>query len=179
MKLIGERISILKKDDMLSVVILPTADNKKLMLLFLWLAAWSVCGFLVFINYFQLIQNDAKVFVIVYLSFWAYYEVKILRAFIWKKWGREKIWITKGKIYYQREVNNKGKVDEFNIDEINELKLIDIVPGNFSDFFNQSFWVKGGERIEFSHLAKKIRFGMQLTTEEARAVLAELRSKIN
>jgi hypothetical protein len=47
MKLIGERISILKKDDMLSVVILPTADNKKLMLLFLWLAAWSVCGFLV------------------------------------------------------------------------------------------------------------------------------------
>lgn len=178
MKLIGERISILKKEDLLSVVILPTADNKKLLLLFLWLLAWTVCGVLVLINYFQIAQRDAKIFVIVYLSFWAYYEIKILRAFIWKKWGREKIWITKGKIYYQREVNKKGKIEEFNIDEINELKVIDVVPGNFSDFFNQSFWVKGGERIEFSHLAKKIRFGMQLTTEEARAIMTELRSRI-
>lgn len=179
MKIIGERISILKKDDLLSIVILPTVDNKKLLLLFLWLLAWTVCGILVLLNYNQVSQGEAKIFVIVYLSFWAYYEVKILRAFRWKKWGKEKIWIKDGFIHYQRELNKRGKIYEFSLDEIYDLQLIDVVPGNFSDFFNQSFWVKGGERLEFSHLSIKVRFGMQLSTEEARAILAELKKRIS
>lgn len=47
MKVLGKRVSILKKDDLLSIVILPTTDKRKLGLLFLWLMAWTVCGIIV------------------------------------------------------------------------------------------------------------------------------------
>ena len=50
MKVLGDRISILKKEDLLSIVILPTVDKKQLGILFLWIFAWTVCGVIVFIN---------------------------------------------------------------------------------------------------------------------------------
>lgn len=175
MKVIGERISILKKEDLLSVVILPTTDRKKLALLFLWLFAWTICGVIVLMNYFKLAEQQAKLFVIVYLSFWAYYEFKIGRTFIWKKWGKEKIWVQNGLLHYQKEVNGKGKIEEFHPDLINNLRLVETNEKSFADNFNESFWVKGAERIEFDCGEKNIRFGLQLTTEEARAILSELK----
>jgi hypothetical protein len=175
MKVIGDRISILKKENLLSIVILPTADKKKLAFLFLWLLAWSVCGVIVFINYFKITLEDAKVFIIVYLAFWAYYEIKIIRAFLWKKWGKEKLWVKNNIIHYQREINGKGKIHEFNLDVVSDLKLIEISHASFSDFFYQSFWVKGGERLTFTCFDKQVKFGMQLSTEEARAVLSEVK----
>ncbi|MBL7918186.1 MAG: hypothetical protein JNM96_07295, partial [Bacteroidia bacterium] len=91
MKVIGKRISILNKDNLLSIVILPENDKKKLFLMFLWLLAWSVCGIIVLANYFKLTTQDAKLFTIIYLSFWAYFEYKIVRAFIWRRSGKEKL----------------------------------------------------------------------------------------
>lgn len=178
MKVIGERISILKKDHLLSIVILSSNDKKKLAGLFLWLLAWSICGVIVFANYFQVTNEKAKTFMIVYLSFWAYFEFNIVRAFIWKKYGKEKIWIQDKKLHYQREVNKKGKIREFEIDLINDLKLIELSKNSLADTINQSFWVKGGERLELNCQGKVLRFGLQVKDEEARAVLKELQSYI-
>src|SRR5690606_14579836 len=89
MKVIGDRISILKKDDLLSIVILPITSKAKLWMMFAWLMAWSICGVIVFANYFQLDNQDAKLFIIIYLAFWVYFEVTIIRAYIWKKYGKE------------------------------------------------------------------------------------------
>jgi uncharacterized membrane protein len=102
MKVIGERISILKKEKLLSVVILPTTDKKKLGLLFLWLLAWTVCGIIVFVNYFKLTEQKEKIFILIYLSFWLYFEFNIARTFIWKKFGKEKLWIQDNVLHYQR-----------------------------------------------------------------------------
>jgi hypothetical protein len=179
MKVLSNRISILKKENVLSIVILPTTDNKKLMLMFVWLLAWTVCGVLVFVNYFKLTQQDAKLFIIVYLSFWAYYEFKIMRAYLWKKWGKEKLWVQDGILHYKKEMNGKGKIAEYQVDLISDLHVVDVDQKNFSDFINQSFWIKGGERLEFTHLAKKIRFGMQISDEEARAILQDLKAQMS
>ena len=176
MKVISERISILKKDRILSIVILSTTDKKKLALLFLWLLAWSVCGVIVLANYFQITNDKAKLFIIVYLSFWAYFEFNIVRAFIWKKYGKEKIWVQEGILHYQREINKKGKVQEFNLALITNLKLIELTTTSIADNFNQTFWVKGGERLEFTYQAKTIRLGMQIKDEEARIIYNELKA---
>lgn len=178
MKVIGDRISVIKKEGLLSIVILPTTDKKKLGLMMLWLMAWTICGLIVLANYFKVQDQSSKLFIIVYLSFWAYYEFKISRAFIWKKWGKEKLWVQKGILHYQREIQKKGKVKEYNIDLINDLKLIETNDNNFSDFIGQSFWIKGGERIELSYQAKTISFGMQLKTEEANIILKEIQEII-
>jgi hypothetical protein len=179
MKVISERISILKKDNLLSVVILPTTDKGKLRFMFLWLMAWTVCGIIVFASYFKMTDQNSKLFIIIYLSFWAYFEFNIVRAFIWKRSGKEKLWIQDGIMHYQREINRKGKVLEFNLGLISPVKLIELKPGRFSDTINQSFWVKGGERLEFSAQAKTIRLGMQITDEEAKAVLKEVNQFIS
>lgn len=178
MKVIGNRISILKKEDLLSIVILPTTDKKKLGLLFLWLMAWTICGLIVFFNYFKIQNQDSKLFIIIYLSFWAYFEFQILRTFLWKRFGKEKIWIKGGFLNYQREISKKGKIKDFDLELVHGLKLIELSHSSWSDSINQSFWVKGGERLQFQVQAKTILFGMQLNDEEARAVLNELKTVI-
>ena len=50
---ISKRSSILVKDQVFSLVILPTDDKKKTNLMFLWLLAWSVSGVIVMANYFM------------------------------------------------------------------------------------------------------------------------------
>ncbi len=179
MKIIGERISILKKEDVLSIVILPVKNKTKLWLMFAWLLAWSVCGVIVFANYFQLSSRDAKLFVIVYLSFWAYFEVNIIRAFMWKKSGKEKIWIQDGILHYQKEVNKKGKVKEYNLSLMSKLDLVELKATNFLDTVTQSFWYKGGERLEFRSQAAVVRLGMQLSDDEARGIMREINPYIN
>lgn len=174
MKVIGDRISILKKENLLSIVILPTTDKKKLGLMFLWLMAWSVCGIIVMANYFRMPDQNSKIFIIIYLSFWAYFEFNILRAFIWKKFGKEKLWITDGLLRYQREVNKKGKIREFNLDLVEKFKLIDLSKTSLADTINQSFWVKAGERLEFISLGKTYRLAMQVSDEEARLLFNEI-----
>lgn len=174
MKVIGDRISILIKDGVFSLVILPTTDRKKLGLLLLWLFAWTVCGVIVFINYFKLTDQNTKLFVIVYLSFWLYYEVKISRAFIWKSQGKEKLWIKNNILHYQREVRGKGKIKEYNLDLINDLDLIDVDEKSIGFSFSQSFWIKGGERLHFTAQGKSIAFAMQVTDDEAKQILKEM-----
>lgn len=176
MKLLGQRISIVKKQNLLSIVILATNDKPKLAMMFLWLLAWSVCGVIVMINYFQITNEKAKLFLIIYLSFWVYFEVSILRAFVWRRYGKEKIWVKDGLFYYQREINGKGKIREFNPELIREFKILELRPSNLMDNLNQSFWVRGGERLELLYQAKRLRFGMQISDEEAKTVFNEIKN---
>jgi hypothetical protein len=178
MKVIGDRISILKKDNLLSIVILPTTNKTKLNLMFLWLLAWSVSGIIVLANYFRINDPDQKLFILVFLSFWAYFEFNIVRAFIWKKFGKEKLWIQEGILHYQREINKKGKIKEFNLDLISPLSMVELKPTRFADTINQSFWVKGGERIEFASQSAIIRLGLQISDKEAKQIVAEVNQYI-
>lgn len=176
MKTPPKRISILRKEkeDLLSIVILPTNNQKKLALLFFWLLAWSACGVIVFVNYFSMTDPNSKLFIIIYLSFWAYFEFNILRTFIWKRSGQEKLWIHHGILHYQRAINKRGKIREFNLDLIEKFKLIELSKTRLADTINQSFWVKGGERLEFISQGKSYPFAMQVTDEEARLVFNEI-----
>ena len=171
---ISKRSSILIKDEVFSLVILPTDDKKKTNLMFLWLLAWSVSGVIVMANYFTLTQEKAKLMLIVWLAFWAYFEFKIIRVYMWKRFGKEKLWIKKGTLLYQQDINGRGKIKEFDLNLISDLKLIELTNGSIADTFSQTFWVKGGERIEFSCQSKVIKFGMQLTDDEANKIIAAL-----
>lgn len=176
MKVIGKRISILVKpeESLLSIVILPDKDKLKLTLLFLWLLAWSVCGAIVMANYFTVKDASSKLFIIIYLSFWAYFEFNILRTFIWKRSGKEKIWIRNGLLHYQREVSKRSKIKEFNLSLVDKFRILELSKTRLADTINQSFWVRGGERLEFSSQGRVYPFAMQVTDEEARVLFNEI-----
>lgn len=173
-QVISKRSSVLIKDQVFSLVILPTDDKKKTNLMFLWLLGWSVSGVIVIANYFTLTQEKAKLMLIVWLAFWAYFEFKIIRVYMWKRFGKEKLWIKNGTLQYQQDINGKGKIKEFDLNLISEFSLVAITAGSIADTFSQTFWVKGGERIEFTCQSKIIKFGMQLTDDEANKIITSL-----
>jgi hypothetical protein len=144
------------------------------MLMLFWLLAWTACGAIVLVNYPKLTDQNTKLFVIVYLSFWAYYEYKITKAFLWRKYGKEKLWVKNGILFYQREIKGRGKVKEYDLNLVSDLKVVEVNEGNFFDFINKSFWVTGGERLELSCQGKAVRFGMQLSDKEAGSLFKEL-----
>lgn len=179
LKGIGTRCSVLIKNNIFSLVILPTADKKKAWLLLLWLLAWTVGGVIIMFNYFSITQQSAKLFLIIWLCFWAYFEFKIFKVCLWKLFGKEKLWIKNGTIYYQHNVNGKGKTKEYDLNLISDLELIPLDERNFADVFAQSFWVKGGERIVFKCQDKFVKFGMQLSNEDSYRIIVELKKQLN
>ena len=98
---------------------------------------------------------------------------------MWKQFGKEKLWIKNGIVFYQQSVNGKGKINEYDLNLITNIELIKVDEKNFGDFFSKSFWVKGGERIEFKSQAKTIRLGMQIADEEALLLIKEVNSALN
>jgi hypothetical protein len=174
LQVIGQRSSVLIKDQVFSLVILPTENKKKVNLLFLWLFGWTVSGIIIMANYFKLTHQDAKLMIIVWLAFWAYFEFKIIRVYMWKRFGKEKLWIKNGKVMYQQDVNGRGKIKEYDLNLISDFELVPLEKGSIADEFSQTFWVKGGERIVFSCQAKNIKFGMQLNDEDAIKIIAVL-----
>lgn len=176
MKIISKRSSLLIKDNTFSLVILPSDGKKKTMFLLLWLMAWSVSGLIIMVNYFTLTNEKSKTMIIIWLGFWAYFEFKILKVFLWKRFGKEKLWIKNGTLHYQQSVNEKGKIKEFDTNLVSDWRLITLEKTNFADQFNQTFWVKGGERIEFTCRGNTVKLGMQLSDEEATIILQEIKS---
>jgi len=173
-QLISKRSSVLIKDGVFSLVILPTEDKKKTNLLFLWLLAWTISGVIVIGNYFTITQDKAKLLLIIWIAFWAYFEFKIIRVFMWKRFGKEKLWIKNGLLLYKEDINGRGKTKEFDLNLISNLELIALTNGSIADTFSQTFWVKGGERIQFTCQSKVIKFGMQLADYEAKKIISTL-----
>lgn len=101
-----------------------------------------------------------------------------MNAYKWKKNGKEKIWLKKGKLFYQKEIKGKGKTEEFDLNLINDIEIIELSAASFSDSINQSFWIKGGERIQFQFQAKTIKMGMQLSDAEAYDIIRAIKSYI-
>ena len=175
---IGKRISVLKDDEVASFVIMPTDASWKLYLLTAWLFLWSVSGCVVLANYFTLTNTNIKLVVIMWLGFWAYFEFKIFKAFLFRKYGKEKIWVKGGKLFYWRDIAGRGKKLEFDRELIKDLELIEKKKNDFFASMNESFWVIGGESISFSYAAKNYRMGVQLPEEDARELLRRMKHEL-
>ena len=178
LEVLSKRASISRENDVFSLVILPTDKNWKLILLFLWLLAWTLCGVLVASNYFQMPDQKGKIIVIVYVSFWAYFEWMIGKSFLFRKFGKEKVWIKKGKLFYLRDIMGRGKTNEYDVELINGFKKVDQDKSSFLTVLNNAFWMIGGESVSFTYASKEIRFGIQLSEVEVKKIIFELKKEL-
>ncbi|MFN5459544.1 MAG: hypothetical protein ACK5AY_06520 [Bacteroidota bacterium] len=186
----------------------------KLLLLFVWLILWSVCG-LIFISYYinysrgpeyakieyEKIQKEIKdpvlkekgilqireklernqnqrMILLVVIAFWGYYEFKIGRAYFFRKYGFEKIWIKEGNLFYKKEFGGRGKVKKFDVNFITSIKVINYIEQDFFQNMSRSFWTLSGESVEFSYHSKVLRFGIQLNEKESEIVAKEIKVAI-
>jgi hypothetical protein len=178
MEYIGKQISIKRSENELSIVILSFKNKMKNTLLFLWLFLWTICGIVVFAEYFILTDSNSRAFIIVWIGFWVYFEYKIAKAYMWRKYGKEKIKIRDGKLLYKRDVSGKGKVKIYEIDFIKDFRMVEKKEDSFFENLNNSYWAVAGEKLEFDYYGKDIKFGIQLEETDAKALFNKIKKEI-
>lgn len=163
MKTIGNFISYEDSGKQLTIVISPREERWKEGLILMWLLSWSVVG--AYFIYELLYGNNpdtTRVGLIVMVGFWAYFEVRIGRALIWKMFGKELIRITADKMTYKRDVKGYGKAKSFFLDNIKNFGIIKTNDRSFTAVMNNSFWLKGNETLGFDHMGTHVKMGFKL-----------------
>ncbi len=176
MEYIGKRISIVEKENgEISIAIIAITERWKQAVLLLWMLAWSVSGVIVLTYYFQVKSADEKSALIVWFGFWAYFEYKVIKAFRWRKWGREIIRIKNRKLHYRRDIGGRGRTKTYEIDFIKNLGKHEANEPGFIRSMNNSYWIIAGETISFDYYGKEIKLGMQLEDKDSKELLRRLR----
>lgn len=171
-KFISERISYRKSEDGLSIIITGKIQKSKETLLLTWLLAWTFCGLMVlYAMFFQDLSREEKLFLVIFLSFWVFFEYKITKVFRWRKWGKEYLLISDGKLSIKKAVNDFGKAEEYFLENIKNLKPVEKSATSFFQHLEKSFWVMGDESIQFDYQGKTIKLAMQLEEKEVKSVL--------
>jgi hypothetical protein len=165
-----------KQDDstIVSIVILPYTEKWRMWGLLLWIVAWTICGLLVLSNYKLAKQQEQKLFIIIFFFFWIYYEWKMINVYLWKKWGKERLWIKDNKLFVEESGWRYRKVNTFKIQDINGIDIEELNEKVFSDFMSNSFWSKGKPRLKINVLGKNYYCCYQLTDKEVRSIALSL-----
>ena len=171
MEYIGKRISIMRKENELSIVILSLGNRTKNIFLGCWLFLWTLCGLIVFSQFFILTDSNSKIAIIVWMGFWTYFEYKIANAFLWRIAGKEKIKMRDNKLFYKRDISGRGKIKIFETDFIKDFRVVEAKENLFFENLNNSYWVIAGEKLTFDYYGKVIKLGIQLNEADAKALL--------
>jgi hypothetical protein len=176
MEHLGPRVSIDRKDGRTSVVISARLPKGKEAMMVAWFLAWTFCGAYIIYARTQLAPADPlRPYLLAFLAFWAYFELRIGRAVLWRLKGFELWRIKNGTLTIKDSIFGYGKANDYFVDNIKKLGLLVIDERGWKWQLNQSFWVVGGERLGFEHLNKKVTFGKGLTEEEARSLVPMLK----
>lgn len=178
-KSISDRVSYKDHDGYTTMVISTKIDRWKESLMLFWLLAWTGCGAL-FI--YELVakthEREATLALVIMLAFWVYFEVRIGRAFLWRKHGVEFLKIDDNQLFYKRSIKGYGKAKSYFCSNITNIENIDRNNLHPLSFLEGSSWFIGGETIQFSHKDKTVRFGMQLSEKESSKLLEAFKKKI-
>lgn len=178
-KSISDRVSYKDHDDYTTIVISTKIDRWKESLMLFWLMAWTFCGtYFIFELSTNEYDSQTTVALIIMLAFWLYFEVRIGRAFLWRKHGVEFLKIDDNQLFYKRSIKGYGKAKTYfcsNIKHINKIERSKLSP---LSFLESSSWFVGGETIRFTHNDKVIQFGMQLSDQEAQKLLDTFKKKV-
>ena len=172
---IGERIEFWKEKSNVTVHISGKVKGWQESLLFAWLIMWSLCGLYIAFYFFQAKVTEEKIFLFVYLIFWGYFEYIVGKTWFWRKWGKEVIKIHEGNLEITNQIRKSGNTERYFTQNISELGLVKNTNLSFVAVYFNSFWIRGGEVLSFKYMGKEIRFGRQLSEEEAKRLLTVLR----
>ena len=175
MQKIGAQIQLDKSKEELIVEIHPNISDKNKLILNAWLLLWTACGLAVVSQLFvDSYAFEEKVFILIYLAFWAYLEFKVLYAFRWNRKGIERIELKDGKFAYTKLIGKRGLPFEC---EWNDLSLFhyesSTETGLWNDI-NKAAWMVGGEVIEYKFKHKIRRLGMKLNKKDALKLVDQL-----
>jgi hypothetical protein len=178
METIGKRISYVRKEKELSIVISAYSEKAKNSAMLIWFIAWTLSGLAVAVYFFRIHENQTKAMMAVWMGFWFYFEFKVWKAYTWRKYGKEIIKIEKSHFFYKRDNRSAGKVADYSTEFIQDLAKYEGRQSDMVSNFMNSYWVIAGETLAFNYLGKEILFGMQLDEKESAALLKLIREEL-
>lgn len=168
MKWIGNRISFKDQKNKATFVIHPPNIGWKLYLIYAWVLLWLIVGGVVFSQLFLDYSEKEKIVLIVFLSFWVYFAVRVIRAMLYLSIGREYIRLDESGLYIKTARGKYGKSKRYFLENIAKIRMLEQKETSIQHAYESSPWVIGSDRIQFDYLGKTITFGKKLDPKETK-----------
>ena len=180
MKWIGKRISFVEDKNKTTIIIYPEDVAWVKAVMGAWVAMWITIGAVISWAYFKLVLSEQEnIILIVFMAFWLYFAIKVIRSFFWLLWGRELIKIDEVSLSYKKSIKGYGKAGVYYIENISKIKECDVEPNSIQSIWEKSPWVKGGERIEFEHKGQIIQFGRKIKPEDTKLLFRLVSKRVD
>ena len=179
MKWIGNRISFAEDSLKSTFIVYPEKKTFVTALMGAWVAMWLTIGAVMIWSFVTLTMTDQeKIITVVFLAFWAYYARRVGKSFLWLLFGKEMLKVNESTLTIKRSIKGFGKAHEYFLENIEKIKLSQPSENSIQAVWENSPWVMGGERLEFEHKGKIIRFGRKLPEKEAKLFFNVLTKRI-
>ncbi|MDX1653341.1 MAG: hypothetical protein R3277_12665 [Brumimicrobium sp.] len=179
MKWIGERISFVDHKEYVTFVIYPPNIGNKKYLILIWSLAWLAIGAYVFTQFFYDYSEKEKIVLIIFMSFWVYFAVKVFRTLLYLFFGREFIKIDKTALRLKTATSNYGQARQFFLENITKFSVLSLKDNSLQNIYDRSPWVRGSNRIHFEYMGKHYSFGRKLEEKDARLLFGVITKRIN
>lgn len=166
----AQRLKFIPSEEGNVLEIYPFFDEKKQKMMVVWLVAFGLGGLAIMSQLLTPASSELKIMIMVFAFFWTYFFYKVLRAYRWRRSGREKLIFAENKLYYGRLIGNRGIMHSYDREFLGELKKVDISEKNFFTAMGDSYWVISGEKLAFSYGGQQIPFGLRLTKGEVNLI---------
>jgi hypothetical protein len=179
MKWIGNRISFVDEKLKTTIVIRPETSIWIQAIMGAWVAMWMVIGGTVIWSIFtMMLSNQEKIILYVFLSFWFYYAFRVMRSFLWLRWGKELLKIDEVALFYKKSIKSYGSSKPYYFENIKKISLDIPKERSLQIAWESSPWIRGGERISFEYMGKVIKIGQKLNEKDAKLLFQLVTKKI-
>lgn len=192
-KTIGQRITYFEDKTACSIIITPLRVRWKEAVLFGWLLAYSIVGlYMMYLLFFGMdtidnsgIEGDPietlknqKIYLTVFIAFWAYFEYKVLRGFLWLVAGKELLRITPTEISIKQSIFGYGKAHKYFTENIKNMGMVEHKSFSFGFDYENAFWRQGTDSLIFSVSGKEVGFAKKIEEKEANLLLRLIKDRI-
>lgn len=184
MKWIGNRISYKDTDIKTTIVITPENVGFYKAIIGAWFFMWLTIGVVMIWGYNTFpfkadMKDQLSIMFLIFMLFWTYYFIRVGRMFFWLLYGSENIKLDKISLTIKTSIKGYGKAKQFYIENIEKVRVSIPKENSFQAAWENSPWIRGGERLEFDYLGKTIRFGRKLNERESKLLFQLLTKRLD
>lgn len=177
MKKIGKRITIEEHSDAITIVIDQKIPKGQQLALEMWIGAWVGLGGLISYGAITFSGNDRTAF-LVSLAFWGFFFVRIFKVAVWRRIGNEIIRITPTHLMIKNAFKKRGKDKFYKIKEVGKFEAEEENLRSFMQQLDQSFWIIGGDKIQFKYGGRDQVLGKQLSEPDSKQLANYLNKSV-
>lgn len=171
MEIISDRISVVRNNDIVSVVISSVAQRKKSVTVAVILLLWIIGGIFMIWSFPSISEDKTKIVVIIWLAFWLYFLYVLFRLWRWKKYGHEILKVGNGQLKYKKDVKGRGWVLDYDLSKIEKLRASDAQNPGWLKNLGGDFWNTDCDSLRFNYEDREISLGFQLENNEREKLL--------